>query len=653
MNSKKSYKKKEEKSKVKNSHVGGKFQEKNPPAEEEKFQEKNPPAEEEKFQEKNPSVEEKRSIKEDFIVAIHFLKLVFKIQKSYIPLMLVSAIFQAALPFFGIIIPKYIIEELMGQKRIKILILYVGILIIGNGCLNLINKFFSAKVELANIRLINGFELHLGKHIMNMDFEKLEDPKILDMKEQAIFPIYSQDALQSMVESLISVIRISITLLGLSAIIAVLNPLIIAFIISIVIINGIISKKAQRITFRFFQQLIPLNRKFGYYVSLVTDFSMAKDIRIYNMAPYIGKKIHDYTEETVENVSKSMNTTAKYFGLNSVTLPLEMLLVYGYMVYQVILESISIGEFSMYISAGNNFTNYITEFIYNVVQLRQMCLYLDTYLKFEQIPSKGKTGTQGIDSVLNSHSIVIEFKHVYFKYPRSEEYTLKDVNIIIHDGEKLSVVGPNGAGKTTFIKLLCRLYTPDKGEILLNGVNINEYSYDEYMKLLSVVFQDYKLFSFTIKENIAFDKASQVLDKEINKALEKVGLLERIKELEKGLNTSLYKNFDKNGIELSGGQAQKLAIARAVYKDSPIVVLDEPTAALDPYAEYEIYTSFNSLIDNHTAIYISHRLSSCKFCDKIAVFEDGELKEYGTHQELVNKSGMYSKLWTAQAQYYM
>ncbi|WP_313133124.1 ABC transporter ATP-binding protein [Anaerocolumna sp.] len=608
---------------------------------------------EEKFRDKVQSEDEKRSVKEDFAVAIHFLKLVFKIQKSYIPLMLISAVFQAATPFFGIIIPRYIIEELMGQKRMKMFILFVGILVIGNGCLNLINKFFGTKVELANIRLINGFELHLGKHIMNMDFEKLEDPKILDMKEQAIFPIHNQDALRSMIESLIAVIRISITILGLAAIIAILNPIIIALIISIVLINGIISKKAQRIIFRFFQQLIPLNRRFIYYADLVTDFSMAKDIRIYNMAPYIGKKIHDYSDESVENMATSMNITAKYLGLGSVTLPLEMLLIYGYMVYQVVLGSISIGEFSMYISAGNNFTNYITEFIQNIVQLRQMCLYLDTYLKFEKLPSKGKTGTKDIESVLTTQSNTIEFRHVYFKYPRSEEYTLKDVNITIHNGEKLSVVGPNGAGKTTFIKLLCRLYIPDKGEILLNGVNINEYSYDEYMKLLSVVFQDYKLFSFTIKENIVFDKASQVPEETISKALEKVGLLERIEELEKGINTSLYKNFDKNGIELSGGQAQKLAIARAVYKNAPIVVLDEPTAALDPYAEYEIYTSFNKLIGDHTAIYISHRLSSCKFCNKVAVFDEGELKEYGTHQELVNKNGMYSKLWTAQAQYYM
>lgn len=614
---------------------------------------RNQKSREEKSKEKNLPNKDKRSLKEDFLVAIHFLKLAFKIQKSYIPLMLVSALFQSATPFFGIIIPKYIIEEIMGQKRIEKFILYVGILMIGNGCLNLINKYLSTKIELANISLINGFELYLGKHIMNMDFEKLEDPKILDMKEQAIFPINNQGALRRMIESLIAVIRITITIVGIGAIIAILNPLIIVLIIMIVLLNGIISKKAQHITFQFYQQLIPLNRRFGYYASLITDFSLAKDVRIYNMAPYIGRKIRDYVDESVDSMSKSMNTTAKYLAFNSVTLPLEMLLIYGYMAYLVIAGGISIGDFSMYISAGNNFTNYITEFIYHAVQLRQMCLYLDTYLKFEQLPSKEKMGEKNVDSILDSNKITIEFKHVYFKYPRSEEYTLKNVNITISNGEKLSVVGPNGAGKTTFIKLLCRLYTPDSGEILLNGVNINEYSYDEYMKLLSVVFQDYKLFSFTMKENIVFDKASQIPDEEINMALEKVGLLDKMEELEKGIHTSLYKNFDKNGIELSGGQAQKLAIARAVYKNAPIVVLDEPTAALDPYAEYEIYTSFNKLIGNHTAIYISHRLSSCKFCDKIAVFEDGELKEYGYHQQLVNKNGMYSKLWTAQAQYYM
>jgi ABC-type multidrug transport system fused ATPase/permease subunit len=590
-----------------------------------------------------------RTLKADIKVALHFLKLTFQISKSYIPLMIISAIFQSASPFLAIIVPKYIIDELMGNQRISRFVAYVAIIAIGNGILNIINKLLTTKVQLANSKLIIGFELHMGNHIMNMDFENLEDPSILDMKEKAIFPINNQGVLWRMVDCLIAMVRITITLLGLGVIISILNPIIIILIIAIVLLNGVISKKAQKVEYDMSRALIPLNRKFGYYADLMTDFSIAKDVRIYNMAPYIGKKINKYCDDSYKFLSKSMGKSGKYMGFNSITLALEMLFIYGYLSYKLLSKSISVGDFSMYIAAGMNFTTSITEFITNIVSFRQMCQYLDTYLEFERLPNKRSSG---IRKVKDLEEATIEFRHVYFKYPRSDEYTLKDVNIIIKNGQKLSVVGQNGAGKTTFIKLLCRLYTPEKGEILLNGVNINEYSFDEYMKLLAVVFQDYKLFSFSLKENIVFDKANMVSDEKINEAIEKVGLSEKVNELDKGLDTSIYKNFDKNGVELSGGQAQKLAIARAVYKDAPIVVLDEPTAALDPYAEYEIYTSFNRLIGNHTAIYISHRLSSCKFCDKIALFDRGELVEYGTHGELVNNNGMYAKMWNAQAEYY-
>ena len=244
-----------------------------------------------------------------------------------------------------------------------------------------------------------------------------------------------------------------------------------------------------------------------------------------------------------------------------------------------------------------------------------MCKYLDVYLQFESIKSNIHNGTRKINDFGNMD---IEFKHVWFKYPRAEEYTLKDVSIIIKGGEKLSVVGQNGAGKTTFIKLLCRLYTPDKGEILINGINIKKYDFHEYSKLLSVVFQDYKLFSFTIKENMIFN---QVYNKDkLEKSLIKAGIFDKISKLELSIDTPIYKNFDESGIELSGGEMQKLAIARAIYKNSPIVILDEPTAALDPYAEYDIYLKFNELIQNKTNVYISHRMSSCRFCDKIAVY---------------------------------
>ncbi len=591
-----------------------------------------------------------RNLKDDFKVLVHFLKLTHRIKKSYIPLTVLSAVFGAITPFLSIIMPKFIIDELLGQKRSLYFFVYIIILILGNGILNILNKLLTNKIQLLNIEVVNGLELHLGKHIMNMDFENLEDPKILDMKEQAIFPINNQGAIWRMMDAILSMIRVGITLIGLATILSILNPIIIVLFIAMTIISRVLNKKAQKIEYDFTMKLIPLNRKFAYYGSLFSDFSMAKDIRIYNLAPYMSKKVYNYIDECVTYINKSMTRSAVYVGFNKIIIMFEMILLYGYMVLKVLEKSISIGDFSMYIASGTNFTDNMNAFTSNFIRFRQMCVYLDTYLKFEQLPKRNRLGKS---EITDKKEIAIEFKHVYFKYPRSEEYVLKDINIKINKGEKLSVVGQNGAGKTTFIKLLCRLYEPEKGEILLNGKNINEYSYDEYMNLLAVVFQDYKLFSFTLKENIAFHNANKVRDEEIIEVLNKVSLNNKVDELEKGIHTSLYKNFDKQGTDLSGGQAQKLSIARALYKNSPIVILDEPTAALDPYAEYEIYTSFNQLIGNKMAIYISHRLSSCKFCDKIAVFDKGVLSEYGTHKELVDLGGKYSEMWNAQAMYYV
>ena len=245
----------------------------------------------------------------------------------------------------------------------------------------------------------------------------------------------------------------------------------------------------------------------------------------------------------------------------------------------------------------------------------------------------------------------IEFRNVSFKYPGSNSYALKNVNLKFNIGEKLAIVGMNGSGKTTFIKLLCRLYDPTEGTILLNGIDIRKYRYDEYMNIFSIVFQDFKLFAMPLGENVA---TSSDYDKEkVLSVLEKAGFGERLEKMSKGLETHLYKQLDKEGVEISGGEAQKIAIARALYKDAPFIILDEPTAALDPVAEAEIYEKFSEMVDDRTAVYISHRLSSCKFCDEIAVFHEGRVVQKGTHFDLLQDSkGKYYELWNAQAQYY-
>ena len=245
----------------------------------------------------------------------------------------------------------------------------------------------------------------------------------------------------------------------------------------------------------------------------------------------------------------------------------------------------------------------------------------------------------------------IEFCHVSFRYPGTEKYALKDFSLKLRIGERLAIVGMNGSGKTTMIKLLCRLYDPQEGEILLNGVDIRKFKRDEYLDLFSVVFQDFKLLSLPLGQNVA--TALEVDRKKAEDALRQAGLEDMLLRLPNGLDTCLYQDIDDDGVEISGGEAQKIALARALYKNAPFVLLDEPTASLDPLAEYEIYSGFDAIAGGKTAVYISHRLSSCRFCQDIAVFHEGRLIQRGSHEELLkDKSGKYYEMWTAQAQYY-
>ena len=273
-----------------------------------------------------------------------------------------------------------------------------------------------------------------------------------------------------------------------------------------------------------------------------------------------------------------------------------------------------------------------------------------TIYEFLEIPNTMYQGSLTTEK-RSDRNYTVEFRDVSFRYPGSQLYALRHVNLRFKVGSRMAVVGENGSGKTTFIKLLCRLYDPTEGEILLNGIDIRKYRYEEYMQLFSVVFQDFQLLSQPLGNNVSgtlhYDR------QRARKALEDAGFGERLETLPQGLDTMLYKEFGENGVEVSGGEAQKIAIARALYKDAPFIILDEPTAALDPIAEAEIYSKFNDIVTDKTAIYISHRLSSCKFCDEILVFHQGAVIQQGTHEDLLaEETGKYHQLWHAQAQYY-
>lgn len=330
---------------------------------------------------------------------------------------------------------------------------------------------------------------------------------------------------------------------------------------------------------------------------------------------------------------------------------IQDILIYLILAVEVIYSSMTVGDFSMYLAAAGTFSGMIFGISGNCLNLMtQTAWYLKDYRHCLKVVERAKK--EGGHTHLGvPESVEIVFHDVSFKYPKTERMILEHINLTIRHGETLSVVGVNGAGKTTFVKLLCRFYEPTEGEIYVNGVPAHDIPLNEYYGLLSVVFQDFNLFQFKVSENIIL--GMEYDEMHLNETIRKCGLEHRIKTLPQGVNTYIHKTFDPDGIELSGGEGQKIAIARAVYRNTPIVIFDEPTSALDPLAEYDIYRNFHDLAENRTAIYISHRLSSTRFTDKTAVFSNGTIAEYGTHDELMQiKNGIYRGMFEVQAKYY-
>ncbi|MGN6713853.1 ABC transporter ATP-binding protein [Anaerocolumna jejuensis] len=580
---------------------------------------------------------------------LYFYRMVYSLSPAYIITILLSTAIQAAAPFINIIVPKLIIDELMGEQDKKKLFLYAAILILGNLFFKLLSSYFVKKVEMGEEKFSYQLDSYLGSKCVDMDFENVEKSDILDLKEKAFFAIYNLNAVRRTVENGAAIINQLVTLAGLGYILSILNPLIIIVLLLIVCMNALLFKKMERIQYEDNQKAVYDNRAFGYFVRLTADFSMGKDVRLYNSAPLLIRKMKHFMDNLLAIYSKLFTETGKCTGISNINVQIQTVIVYAYLAVKVMAEKITIGSFTMYAGAARSFSDSLLSFINAFIEINQLCMYLEMFMKFDKIKIKNQDGKYTAEDIKD---YTIEFRDVSFAYPGKKEYTLKNISITIVPGEKLSIVGLNGAGKTTFIKLLTRLYEPSSGDILLGGINIKDIKYEEYLRLLSVVFQDFKLLSYTIRENLTVKPGIE--EEDIRKELDKAGFAKDLEKLEKGIDTSIYKDIDKTGVEFSGGQSQKIAIARALCKDSPIVILDEPTSALDPISEYEVYQSFDKLVKGKTAIYISHRLSSTRFSDKIAVFQDGRIVEYGPHKELIKQSeSLYATMFQTQAKYYL
>lgn len=565
--------------------------------------------------------------------------------KKYIFLKSFVSILTAVLPLALVFMPGLIINELSGKQRIDLLLIYIGVtagipfiqsVIISslNVYLNSLRYNFVVKVKATFI-----------SHCADMDFESMENPNIQILKERATET--TSDSLDTF-EYLSGFVSAVISVIMCASVISILNPLILVLVIIVVVINYFNSKWLNQKNHSINNEIGKYNRYGWPIMNYLSDLKYAKEIRLYNLKDYFIKLYSDKRFEVNKLGIKNSIYQRNSNIIGGIASLLQTTVLYGYFVYQVMKNELAVGNMTIYMGTILQFTNSLANVTRQYLKLSMLSLKVQELIEFMQIPLKNfNTGNKMPTFSTNS---VIEFKNVSFKYPGSKRYALRNINITIRSNEKLCIVGANGSGKSTFVKLLTRLYMPSEGEILLNGININEYDYLQYNKLFSPVFQDFALYNISISENIVM--ADRYDSERLTSAVKQSGLSSVVNNNRHGYDTIVYKWYDEEGIEPSGGEGQRIAMARALYHGKSIYILDEPTSALDPNAEYEMYTQFNNMITGKAAVLITHRLSAVKLADKVAVFNDGQVVEYGTHKELYFKGGIYTEMFDKQAQFY-
>lgn len=413
--------------------------------------------------------------------------------------------------------------------------------------------------------------------------------------------------------------------------------------ISITIYNG---TQHNHYVYKRFTDVGPINRRYGFYrKNIFQNFKYGKEIRIFDESNLIQDEFGKISKD-IDTFFRSVGRQESIFRLINILSNIFMKgLAYIYIGYNSFIHVISVGDVVVYSGAIAQLFAGIIQIIEAITNLKGNEKFLGQYLKFLELSEteqqKGHT--------INQEWVDIVFEHVYFKHPNGNAWILENVCFHISNREHVAMVGLNGSGKTTCVRLLLRLYRPDSGKILLNGKDIWEYNLDEYWKFMSVVFQDFKLFSFSLKQNLLGNKEENAA---IWQVLHEMGIKEKIENMYEGIESYIYKEYDGKGVMISGGEAQKIAVSKALYKNTPMFIMDEPTAALDPLSESQLYEKINTMMKNKTILYISHRLSSCCFCDKIIVWKDGRIVEMGTHSELLEENGEYRRLWDAQSEYY-
>lgn len=594
-------------------------------------------------------------------------RLIYEIDRVYLFLNIINAFTDALMPFINLYMSSLIITEISTTRRLHELWIYVAVTVTSNLLLSLLKQWIQTLKSKHSELFESNMALYYSDVNNRMQYGYIENPETQFKRNRinqnanysgAGFPqlIASLGDLVKNIFSIFLSLTLTVSMFYLysdesyTGILGFINsPYSILLVVGIIIFNTVLSiicDKNQKLrSSEAWKDLPKQNRLLNYYNSRIWNYNGGMDIRIFNQAKLIQDELTKYYDNPAH--LKQLVKIRQYYGVIRVIVnAIINILIYCYIGIKVFIGVFGVGNFIMYTGTIKQFTMSVSGLCVCIASLFNNNKYLQEIFEYIDIPNMQNKGVCRIE-----RGMTIEFHNVSFKYPGTDIYALKDVNIKITRGKRIAVVGMNGSGKSTMIKLLCRLYEPTEGEITLDGVEIRQYDYNEYLKLFSVVFQDFNLFAFSLGQNVS--TSIEYDGKKALECLEMAGFDDKLLTLPHGLETPLYKYFEEDGIEMSGGEAQKIALARALYKDSPFIVLDEPTAALDPIAEAEIYMRFNQIIKNRSVVFISHRLSSCRFCDEIIVFDAGNVVQHGNHDELVRETkGKYYELWNAQAQYY-
>ncbi len=614
------------------------------------------------------------SLKSSMAINRRALKMIYKKYPQMVISMILDSIWTAITPYVGILLSALIVEELTGSKDIEELKYLVSITVLSSVVIGFISALLKKWYETSVSNMYFKFERFYTEKLFQMDFVSLDD-----IKTHELLSTIRQNqngggwGLYRVIDNYKSLISSIFTLLGGISLTFTLfitkvpetskdflflnHPLFITSVIVLLILTTLLAPYFEYKGYEYFSKNSNLhnlaNRIFGFFGWLGSRKEIATDVRMYRQ-DILCEKYNRNKDDTFSSNGIFAKLSRGPIGIYSVISAVFSALLIGMIYLFVCLKAwagaFGIGMVMQYISSITKVLSGLNNFVSTTGIMKTNSEFIKLTFDFLDIPNTMYQGSLTVEKRLD-RDYEIEFKNVSFKYQTSTDYVLRDINIKFKVGKRLAIVGQNGSGKTTFIKLLCRLYDPTEGEILLNGINIKKYNYLEYLMIFSVVFQDFKLLSLKLGDNVA---AGTKYDSNVVKnCLLRAGFGDELKKMNEGIDTYLYKDINENGINVSGGEAQKIAIARALYKDSPFIILDEPTSSLDPIAEAEIYSKFNEIVGDKTAVYISHRLSSCIFCDEIVVFDNGKIVQYDTHKNLLNdKNGKYFELWNAQAQYY-